>query len=161
MNNTGEVLESCRHREQQVLNIEDGEARMFAGQWADHLVELYGHRPSKSPFWNEAENLREQLPTVSLLELQNLPSLAYHIQFGAYFLLVYWNAKCILKPLGVVSDIDPLWFLKIRESLVGSGRCMSYLLLESDILRLLGRWVSHRIASCFCLFVNIKNWKTI
>lgn len=115
MNNTGKVLESCRHREQQVLNIEDGEARVFAGQWADHLVELYGHRPSKSPFWNEAENLREQLPTVSLLELQNLPSLAYHIQFGAYFLLVYWNAKCILKPLGVLSDLEPLWFLKIKR----------------------------------------------
>lgn len=112
MNNTGKVLESCRHREQQVLNIEDGEARVFAGQWADHLVELYGHRPSKSPFWNEAENLREQLPTVSLLELQNLPSLAYHIQFGAYFISLL---KCKMHTKTLRSALR-LWALVVFKN---------------------------------------------
>lgn len=69
----------------------------------------------------EAEKRKVPLPTVPLLGIQNFLDLAYHAQVGAHFILVYQNSKCILRPFKVVSDTEPWWLIKIRESPLGKG----------------------------------------
>ena len=62
--NSREALERCRQREQQGA---EAVMRERPGVFASQPAEVYGgHRSSKSTLLGEAENLREQLPTVLL-----------------------------------------------------------------------------------------------